>query len=264
MNKGFFSEFWRLIFPINDFKDFLTCFGEYPLEYREFVFNFGDIYKRYNNGDSSKPIRFKTLDDLHDYLIDKNVTSFLCGPIWFPHATKDDKYSLLPAPLFFDIDLDDYHDPKKTDRPADFPRIIRTCPCEPRTCCDVCWIQIARKPLIYMIDFLTNIMEYKYLIPFYSGSRGFWIIVWDKQVWCYDRMTRENIVDQMSKHVLIDRGVSVQPTHLMKLPLTPHKKSRILTTPIDDPETFVPSIAPHFEETNKEMLKKWSELYLKK
>ena len=265
MNKGFFSEFWRVNFPINDFYDFFTCFGEYPLEYREFVFNHGDIYRRNEYG-TKKPLRFKTLDELHEFLIKQQVTSFLCGPVWFPHTTKEDKYNILPRPLFFDIDLDDYHDEelKSNNRPADVPRVIRTCHCQPRKCCDQCWIQIAREPLVYMIDFLKNTMEYKHIIPFYSGSRGFWIIVWDKEVWTYDITTRLNIVDQLSKKVIIDRNVTIGHTHLMKIPLTPHKSSHVLTTPIEDPNTFVPSMAPHYEQTSKDMLIRWSNSYLKK
>jgi DNA primase catalytic subunit len=227
---------------------FLTCHGEYPLEYREFAF--GEYYRRY---DSKKlPLRFKTMIEWINYCVQENVSSVVAGPLFYPNVAKEDKYVLYQRPLFFDIDLDDYHMEHSKNRPAHISRILRSCPCKPGMCCDICWKEIAVKPLKEMIQFLTDIMEYEHIIPIYSGSRGFWVIVWDKEVWNYDNVARENILNRMN--VCFDRMVTIQSTHLMKIPFTPHKKTGILSIPIEDPDVFLPSHAPHYMDSEKEKL----------
>lgn len=258
MNKGL-ELFWKNVFPFENFYNFLTCFGEYPLKYREFVF--GEFYKRFKDKEKKTPLRFKDIKELQEFLICGNYSTFLCGPVWFPNVSREDKYVIFPLPLLFDVDLDDYHEETSVNRPIHIPRIIRSCSCLPKTCCDTCWKEIAVEPLKYMIHFLKDIMEYKYVLTIYSGSRGFWIIVWDKPVWMYDTIARKNIADQLS-NICIDKNVTISPTHLMKIPLTPHKKTGILSVPIEDPETFLPSQAIHYLDSNMNDLKKMSEKIL--
>jgi len=260
-NRGVvdFSRFWKYVFPADEnMENFLTCFGEHPLEYREFIF--GEFFRR--NDNNKNPLRFKTMKQLHDYLIDNGFSCFQAGPVFYSNISREDKYVLFPRPLFFDVDLDDYHAEFSKNRPLSIARIIRSCDCLAGKCCDTCWKEIAVQPLKEMLNFLKNIMEYKRIIPMYSGNRGFWIIVWDKEVWLYDTIARTNIANRIG--TCIDRTVTIQATHAMKVPLTPHAKTGTITIPISDPDVFVPSHAPHYMDTDKEILREWALLLFKK
>lgn len=243
-NKGF-ANFWRYLFPIKEICEFLTCFNQFPLNDQEFAF--GEYYQRYEKKGSQRiPLRFTTSEALQRFLVIHDSTCVQAGP----HGDSI-------RPLFFDFDLDDMHTKTSPNRPAHIPPIIRECDCLAGTCCDVCWRQIAVKPLKDMLAFFKDIMGYKRILPIYSGNRGFWIIVWDKEVWTYDTISRTNIVNRVPAY--IDRNVTIQSRHLMKIPLTPHKKTGVLTVPIVDADTFVPSHAPRYSDIeDKEILLQWA------
>jgi len=218
--------YYRDMFPTQLICNWLTLNGKYELSSRKFAMM--PHYKRE---------KIETPEALQEYLDEKCPITFQITP------SVGNK-----RPLFFEVDMDDYYD-----------TIKRTCQCKERECCDTCWQQVARKPLIDCLDFCCNFMEFKHVVPLFSGGRGFWIIINDPEVWLYDTESKTSFAKRVPAR--IDTGVTIQKNHLMKIPLTPHHRTGILCVPILDPQTFVPSMAPHYAEVGEEhedLMQEWT------
>jgi DNA primase small subunit len=186
---------------------------------------------------------------LKEYLIKNLPNTINVGPIFPPHVSRSDPFVIFPKPLLFDIDMEDYTNETSSNRPSHIPHIKRTCTCT--TTCDACWILILRDPLVKCMEFLKIFMEFKHVIPVYSGRRGFHIWVMDH--WELDKESREYIVNKMP--AILDRNVTIQSTHLMKLFLVPHKTTGRVAIPILDVMEFVPSMSLDIDKEKMEEFK---------
>jgi len=268
MNLEGLYSYYSQLFPVELICKFLTNNYKYPLIQKEFAFSAHfKRYETFKDLKSSKeftknyplyltqdlglkvPIRFQNHEELKDYLIKNLPNTINVGPIFPPHVSRSDPFAIFPKPLFFDIDMEDYTNETSTNRPSHIPPAKRTCTCT--TTCDACWILILRDPLVACMDFLKGFMEFTCVIPVYSGRRGFHIWVMDE--WELDKESREYIVNKMP--AILDRNVTIQSTHLMKLFLVPHKTTGRLAIPILDVETFVPSMAVDIDKDKMEEFK---------
>jgi len=242
-------------FPYEWVEWFLTCGGTFPLKLRELAFRWGekDITKRYEifktmqdsanymerNGYEtteepllSLPLRFGTVDALRAFLVAKTPQCIDAGPIFqsLHYQTMDrrDEYAPKLAPLTFDIDLKGYikHD--------------NQCQCCTTTIgtCDQCWIQHLRPALIDLVHFLRDIMQFKVVLPIFSGRGGFHVYVLDKRVWTWDDMARAILAEHLPKSIVRDSAITLG--HLIKIPFSPHKNG-YLSMPILDIYEFLPS-----------------------
>lgn len=218
--KGYYREF----FPSYFIWRWLS--SRSSLEKREF--RFGENFNMVVNG-------FKTENELKDYLSTNQPKGIyvVSGPI---------------SPVFFDIDLDDYILPKGIiDRGP-------LCDCKEKQCCDICWELIMRKPLLDCLHFLKDFMKFKHVFAMFSGGRGFWIYVCDD--WEMDRDSREFLADRMPAKV--DREVTIQMNHLMKVPFSTHRTTGVVCSPIMNPEDFLPSKdTRHFSKVDEGLMKQW-------
>lgn len=222
------SRFWQEVFPYNKI---LNKYGGATLD--GLNFSFGAFYRRKDT--NGHPLFFRTQNDLKKYLTDNG---FQCFDIGFNDGSN--------RPLFFDVDIDKLCSEKR-------------CKCGEKECCDECWVSTLRQPLMNCLNFLKCIMGYEDVMPIFSGNKGFWIIVWDKSVWKYDEEGRKNICIRMP--TTLDMDVTLQESHLCKVPYSPHKKTGKLCVIIDDPETFLPSDAPHYSKVDKEWMEKKFQYY---
>jgi DNA primase catalytic subunit len=218
--KGYYQNY----FPSSFLWRWLS---RYPLDNRQF--RFGENFNLVVNG-------FKTENELRDYLITNQPKGV--------YITRTGG-----APVFFDVDLDDY-----------LGIIVRTCPCKEKQCCDICWEQIMRKPLLDSLAFLKDFMKFKHVFAMFSGGRGFWIFICDD--WELDRDSREFLADRIPAKV--DREVTIQDNHLMKIPFSTHRTTGVVCSPIMNPEEFLPSKdTRHHTKVDGDIMKQWVDYLIK-
>ncbi len=181
-----------------------------------------DLWHR--NDKTSIPLQFKTLNDLKRYFeYHPDTTTFFVSGSGF---------------LFFEVDITDYLAESSANRPPSTPPATRSCACQATNqCCDTCWVEVLRAPLIACLEYCVELHMLKKVVPLFSGRRGFWILIGDTLDW--DDEARQSFLNRVPAH--IDRGVSEQRDHLMKVPFTPHHETGRLAVPIVDAHTFVPS-----------------------
>jgi len=250
------SKYWETCFPFDVIVSYFTNKNKYALEHKEFAF--GEYYQRYSKQNKT-PWRFTTVHELIKHLCVHKFNTFYMGPTYLPGNNRKDPYVTHPRPLCFDIDLDDYHAEVSTNRPIYMAKVVRTCECKARTCCDICWKEIAVKPIKDCFQFFKQVMQFKEVLCIFSGNRGFWFIILDPDVWEWDQISRECIVKRVP--AIVDIKVTTQGTHLMKIPLTPHKTTGLICQPID--EYFLPSQAVHYSKMNLEVMTKFIEILKK-
>lgn len=241
MEKGSLLQYYQTFFPTTQICKWLTCNNKFELSSRKFAM--GTIhYKR---------VLIEDVESLQEYIEEHCPNTFQITPVLTTHE----------RPLFFEVDLDDYHEPISANRPKHIPPVKRSCQCKSRECCDICWVEIARAPLARCIDFCRSFMCFAHVVPLFSGGRGFWIIINDSQVWYWDTETRSSFVKRIP--AIVDSTVTLQKNHLMKIPLTPHHRTGNLCIPIKDAAVFVPSMAPHYSDINEfheDLIQEWTEI----
>lgn len=227
--KGFYQHF----FPHKFLWDWLSNHNQYPLENREF--RFGENFNIIQNG-------FLTEHEFCDYLTTNQPKGVYLGYYKKPNTFRN------PRPVFFDVDLDDYILPKgKINREL-------LCPCKEKQCCDICWEMIMRKPLLDCLHFLKEFMGFQHVFAVFSGGRGFWIYLCDD--WEMDRECREILADRIP--AMIDKQVTIQMNHLMKVPLSTHRSTGVVCSPIMNPEEFIPSRdTRHFSKLDEGIVREW-------
>lgn len=233
--------YYKDFFPIQEIARWLTHDGKYPLKDREF---------RFGEHCNLKVEGFLTSNDFRSYLVTNQPNGVNMG--YYKKSNRE----LNPRPIFFDVDLDDFCIPKSDNRPSHIPPIDRSylCNCKEKQCCDVCWEWIMKKPLNDCLDFLKNFMKFKRVFAIYSGGRGFWIYIDDD--WEMDREARESLASRIP--TFIDKKVTTQTTHLMKVPLTTHRTTGVVCSPIMNPETFLPSKdTRHYSKVDMDIMKAW-------
>jgi DNA primase catalytic subunit len=220
--KGYYEKY----FPSSFVWNWLSHNEMYPLEKREF--RFGENFNIVVNG-------FKTESAFRDYLSTNQPKG-----VYIVSGEK--------SPTFFDVDLDDYILPKGIiDRGV-------LCSCKEKQCCDICWELIMRRPLLDCLTFLKDFMKFKQVFAMFSGARGFWIFVCDD--WTMDRESREFLADRVPAK--IDREVTIQPNHLMKVPFSTHRTTGVVCSPIMNPEEFLPSKdTRHHTKIDDVIMKQW-------
>ena len=119
-------------------------------------------------------------------------------------------------PLRFDLDID----------------FCSSCTCDAKACCDVCWEAVALPAMKRLKHVLETQMEYKGLLFVFSGRRGFHAWVLDRRVWSLDREQRRAILAQMRCN--LDEDVTLNATHLCKLPLSVHAATKKRSILIDE------------------------------
>lgn len=182
------------------------------------------INLEFSMGPYYKKERFISPEDAINYIQKNEITTF---------QVRNTKH------LFFEVDLDDYHAAISENRPSHIPPIARSCKCKDRECCDICWVEIGRKPLLECLKFCKEVMGFEKVLPLFSGGRGFWIIISDERVFNWDQEARKVFAQKVP--AFIDKKVTISSNHLMKVPYTQHIRTKKLCVPIDDPENFVPN-----------------------
>jgi DNA primase catalytic subunit len=242
-------------FPYEWVEWFLTCGKTFPLNRRELVFRWGekDITKRHETfktlQDSAMymerngyemteepllalPLRFGTMDALRTFLIAKMPNCIDAGPIFqslhYQDMDRKDEYAPKLAPLTYDIDLKGY---AKRGNQCE-------CYATPKGICDQCWIQYLRPALVDLVHFLRDIMQFKTVIPVFSGRGGFHVYVLDKRVWTWDDTARSILTEHLPDSIIRDTAITL--SHLIKIPFSPHKNG-YLSMPILNIYEFLPS-----------------------
>lgn len=252
--KGFFHH---PSCPYDFLVRFLTQGGKYPLWRREIVLRYTDkdkdIFKRYEKFDNDLqrkeycqarympegekvPLAFLNAQDLQDYCRRKYPTTLAVGPV-FPCVVDRDverkSTELIKfAPIVFDVDMEDF---------LKDGRCTRSCKCENRAICDVCYNELLRPASLSLYHFLTEICQFKGVLMVYSGRRGFHCYILDRRVWDWSSEQRETLTILVPESVYLDKSVTVDPCHLVKPPLLPHQSTGILSCPIMDLNAFTPS-----------------------
>lgn len=222
-------EFWEKTFPFKPVWDYLDgsrC---------KYAFR-GKKDSWHRNDKTSIPLQFKTLHEFQVYFKrhPDTTTFFVSGSRFF----------------FFEVDITDYLAESSANRPPNTPSATRSCACQATNqCCDMCWVEVLRAPLIACLDYCVRIHRLKQVVSLFSGRRGFWILIGDTLDW--DDEARRSFLNRVPAY--IDRGVSEQRDHLMKVPFTPHHETGRLAVPIIDAHTFVPSQS---ETICREMIEK--------
>lgn len=246
--------YYEKMFPYNEIEHYLTLGGSYPFGKREFGFRWedSDFWKRnetFTTIDKAKrhmermeyiedepfgtkiPIRFGNIDVFKQYLMDAMPKSIDAGPLYDSIYTQSldrkDAYTIKPCSIVFDIDIKDYDG-------------SRPCICTKKQSCDLCWISCMRRALIDLVGFLCEFMQFKRVIPLYSGRCGVHVIVFDDRVWKWDDNARLAIVDYLPKSIRVDKG-AMKSNHMIKIPFSPHIFTGNLALPILDIHEFLPS-----------------------
>jgi DNA primase catalytic subunit len=106
-------------------------------------------------------------------------------------------------------------------------------------------------------DYLEKICDFKSVLFVFSGRRGFNCYVLDSFVWSWTRAQRTAILRQAPSFIVFDEAVTIDPMHLIKVPLVPHHATGIITAPIKDLETFLPSMGIHYSKAQNANLDEW-------
>ncbi len=201
-----------------------------------------------NDQPSSKlPLRFGSINMLRKYLVAYAPYAIDVGAVFrsanYTDIDKCDNYAHRPNFLSFDVDIKDYS---------------REETCKGHALCDVCWTAYGRPALVNLMHFLTTFMEFKRVIPVFSGGGGFHIHVLDDRVWEWDQDTRDDLNRYIAIHlpsVILDKAIML--SHLIKLPFSPHANGN-LSLPILDIHQFLPSIdAIKVKDMSRELISKY-------
>jgi DNA primase catalytic subunit len=260
--------------PFDVIALFATCNGRFSLVHREVVFRYDgeNGFKRYEH--------FETIQESEEYARERNLKpshllplcfldardfaarvkkslpySVSLGPV-FPCSSllsrdEERKHNHLTkyAPLVFDVDTD-----------AD---TVRDCECVSRQVCDQCWPVILRPAMLALREFLQK-CGFQCTLFVFSGRRGFNCYVLDSNVWEWTTEQRMALLKRAPSFIKFDEAVTTDPRHLIKAPLLPHHATGIITAPIIELETFVPSMGIHIADVGKAILKVWSDFILSK
>ena len=159
-----------------------------------------------------------------------------------PDSVNFQRNEKCPWPLIFDFDV-----AKDVVRPCSAVCVM----------CDICWISLVRQNLIKLYRFLTEIMEYRKVLVFYTGGRGFHIYVFDEKTRDYDEVTRYNIFYKAP--VELDKEVFIKMSHQIRVPFSPHQDTGWVSRPVDDIEGFLPSMCKKYWEITQKDVEEWVE-----
>lgn len=265
----FTRGFWDTLCPYDFLVEFLTLRNTYPLKRREICLRYGDsIMKRFETFESDEereeyceshqvfnttqiPITILNADNMKEYLVKKSPTTLAIGPV-FPCQNNRDverkAQSLIKyAPIVLDVDIDDFlkHNFK------------RSCECPEKQICNRCYGEILRPASLQLRDFLQT-QGFQCILFIFSGRRGFNCYIMDKRVWGWSRDQRNGLVKRMPQNIHLDRGVTIDSTHLCKPPLVPHQVTGLIACPIMDLQLFKPfEDTAKFENVTKKQIDAW-------
>jgi DNA primase catalytic subunit len=179
----------------------------------EFAFQYKDYYHR--KDPAGNPFKFASVEALKYYYEAHKPLAI--------HIKQNDF-------LIFDIDKDD-------------TILCEMHPNETRMVCDVCWVKEIRPQLILLIEFLSDLMDFKEIHVFDSGRRGVhvWVKKREGEVW--DKVARVNLYNQLEKRkIKIDKAPLIDLSHLIKVPYLPHAVTGCLALPIQNINAYLPSL----------------------
>lgn len=217
MSRFDLKNYYSTRFPAEAVCKMVTNNFTYPLEEVEFAF--GEFFKRKKG--------FLTANDLRSYLESNEPNGI--------------QFTGKHVPFVFEVDKNDYTEPDSKNRPPGVDPIDTSffCDCGYKSCCDVCWEMVLRKPLMDCLTFLKDFMEYKKVFAMFSGKKGFWVFVLDDRAWKMDKEAKISLANRIP--AFIDRQVTVQSKHLIKLPFSTHVTTKAICCPILNPVEFLPS-----------------------
>lgn len=267
MDKGALFSYYRNYCPFASIVNFATLDGTYPLSNREIVFRYGEsIFKRYQHFETIQasekyatehgmkpstqlPLCFNDCKELEErvrYCAPDSVSLgpiFPCSSLLTRDAERKNACLTKYAPIVFDVDTD-----KDT---------VRDCECEPRQVCDHCWPSVLRPAMLALNEYLTKVCNFKAVLFVFSGRRGFNCYVLDSIVWGWTRAQRSAILRRAPAFIVFDEAVTLDPMHLIKAPLVPHHATGVITAPIKDLATFLPSMGIHYSKIQSATLNEW-------
>jgi len=125
--------------------------------------------------------------------------------------------------LVFDVDASDYQQERS-----------QICECDDRSCCSACWTQVMAPELEKLVASLCNLgfARQTQIHAWFSGSRGFHVWLSGNGSHLLSRNTRSYIAKAVAG-VKIDQSVTVQPHHMIRMPLSMHQLTSNIVSWID-------------------------------
>ncbi len=218
-------------FPTEALVQFLTRGGRVPLETRELAFQWegGARFSRYRS--------FASARELAEALARETPERIEVGAV-YERCEPSRTGRVLGRELVFDLDLPDYDS-------------LRTCPCKggPKSAyCDSCWGLMARSAR--QLDSVLELdFGFERRLWVFSGQKGLHCWVLDDSAFVLDEAQREALCDRLARQPdrrstptqrsaadwivpRIDRRVTTQLTHLIKLPFCVHASTKNVSVPL--------------------------------
>lgn len=228
--RAYYSSAER--FPTEALVQFLTHGGKLPLETRELAFQWegGQRFSRFRS--------FASARELAEALARETPERIEVGAV-YDRCEPSRSGRVLGRELVFDLDLPDYDS-------------LRTCPCKggPKSAyCDGCWALLARSARL-LDRMLEQEFGFERRLWVFSGQKGLHCWVLDDAAFSLDEQQREALCDRLTRSPdrrpslvqksepgewivpRIDRKVTTQLTHLIKLPFCVHASTKNVSVPV--------------------------------
>lgn len=123
--------------------------------------------------------------------------------------------------LVFDVDASDYQEERVT-----------ICQCDRHSVCSECWSRVMVPELTKLTSALSRI-GFTQSHAWFSGSRGFH--VWVSCSSLITRLVRMSIAEEIIENsgVRLDRAVTTQPNHTIRMPLSCHQHTQNIVSWLD-------------------------------
>lgn len=127
----------------------------------------------------------------------------------------------------------------------------RECDCEDKVC-DECWRMLFSRQARYLVELLKKQLGAQWVTAFFSGRKGFHVLVCDHDAFTLDRDGRRGVLKwlQRSCNIIFDEQVTIDPRHMSRCPLSLHQDTHNLMVPLDlrDPKPSCPVLRPGMDE----------------
>ena len=245
--------YYKTLFPLDLLCLISTRNNTYPLSSLEIAFEIRPdkkvIMLRKVNG--KIPYSFDNARDIRRFMVQRTVVALHMGAVyWKPKGSqaamkleREDTYLYNPAPLVFDLDA------------SDFPR---TCVCKQHDMCKIC-CETFVLPAVDTIVKLCVLLDFKKILKVFSGGRGFHVWVLDDRAYDLLPSQRKNMCERLKKQgVELDTNVTLNSTHLTKMPMTVHATTGNIARPIGDTFDMEKDII-HLSNVTAEQIEEWTQ-----
>ena len=143
----------------------------------------------------------------------------------------------------FDLDANDFDE--------------RTCICGQYDMCKECCTQFVL-PAIHTIENTCILMGFKKILKVYSGGRGFHVWILDDRAYNLLPSQRKFLCQRLKNQgIKLDEKVTLDPTHLKKMPMTVHATTGNIARPIGNTFDMDTDIV-HVSRVTVEQVEEWT------